>query len=258
MSRMRRVVRMRRITATAAAGLSLSLVAYAGTSSTGERGTAPPLTARSPSVTTSPAAETEQAKVARLNAALGALTMQAMPGARFVADLPQDRVGPFEFYVFRPHGVPTTSPYNYLQASADVHDRAGVGTVSVIIGRTLSAPGAEWWCDTAGTPHQMAASAGGPLGGEGDIPPGCTGQVAWAGIRLGVFGSCTEATDRTSCAQSTGPHGETVVTTTRHKGTSVEYQVDITRPDGTTMILMSQKRSAPPTRCPQLPGRRHR
>lgn len=223
-SRMRRVVRLRRAAGTAVAILTVTalgagVASYLGPSSTGD------LRANLPATSAVP--EAEPAKIARLDAALGSLMQQAFPDAQFVANLPNYPVGPFEFYaVHRPEAPPTT-PLLYLHASADVHDAQGVGTVTVLIGRY-------------GYPPSVTPSCTGTSGPGSCATPG---PVAAAGF--GYVQSCSDAgldqPDPTrTCSTRSGPHGESAVVTTRTEDTSREVQVDLIRPDGTVLILISQ------------------
>jgi hypothetical protein len=217
-------LRRRRVLAVAASliFLSLGLVTYLGPAN------GPPPT---PSSTTR---ETAPDKAARLGAALRSLVARERPDAT---------VDPLEFQVVRVDVAPETAPFDTLVTSAVVRDAAGAGWVSVVIGRRNHAPDAHWWCGDA---------RGNPLPADG-VRTDCVVPAAYAGSALNLLWSCMEVKgDRLGCTRSTGPHGEYVIAIERRWGTSVRYEVDVARPDGTAIVLVST--NAPPAGESAPPG----
>jgi hypothetical protein len=221
-----RVRRRRRLAVAAAAavtGLSLGLVTYLGPTNS------PPPVGSAP--------ETAPEKAARLSDALRSLVARTLPDAT---------VDPLEFRVVRADPAPETAPFNTLETSAVVRDGAGVGSVSVVIGRRINAPDGHWWC---------ADAHGKPLPNDG-VRSDCAVPAAFAGGPLNLLWSCMEVKgDRVGCTRSTGPHGEYVIAIERRSGPSVRYEVDVARPDGTAIVLVSTNSPpaavgefAPPTR----------
>jgi hypothetical protein len=216
--------------AAAAAVTGLSLVTYLGPTNS------PPPVAPAPE-TVGPAQETAPEKAARLSHALESLVAGTLPDAT---------VDPLEFRIVRADPSPETAPFNTLETSAVVRDGAGVGSVSVVIGRRNKAPDGHWWC---------ADAHGKPLPNDG-VRSDCAVPAAYAGGPLNLLWSCMEVTgDRLGCTRSTGPHGEYVIAIERRWGASVRYEVDVARTDGTAIILVSTNsppaaagESAPPTR----------
>jgi hypothetical protein len=247
-TRLRRKARRRR-TLTAAAVVAAVAVTSVGAHLSLARGTgsptgfpyAAPPTLIDPSPT--PArAETERELTARLTGVIQGHMRRAMPGASFVANVTDPDYPPveaFEVWAVRPHGVPDSAPWAHLQASADIHDAAGVGNVLVVVGRVRAASDAVYWCGLDATPYPVATTTS--ARGRPAPATSCDGLYALAGEQLDVFTSCEG--DDPSCHVVIGPRGERVVAFTDFAGgeaNSRGYRINVTKPDGTTIMIKTE------------------
>jgi hypothetical protein len=224
--RLRHSVRRRRVLAVAAAsaavtGLSLGLVTYLGPSATVNSPPVGPITTWG-SAGPSAGPETAEQKATRLSSALQTLVAAALPGAT---------VDPLRLRIVRADAAPEDAPFNFLEKRALVRDGAGTGSISVTIGRRENAPDAAWWCaDANGRPLSFDARA--------SRPKDCATPAGLAGGALNTLWFCPDPTIY-PCVESTGPHGELVITLQRRSGTSILYEVSVARPDGTAILLDS-------------------
>ncbi len=221
--RMRRKVRWRRAGATVLSVAMLGGVIVAGNALIPK---APPQNTHVPAVVL---AEPDEQIAARLSQVVQDKMRELLPGTEFLE--PEPGVAPFAVKVWRPDGVPPELPWNNLRSKGDVRDAAGTGNVDVIIGRTEDDPASAMYC----------------LGTKTVVPEGgtCAGAGTWPGAALGALRSCAHYAESADsipgCEDRTGPNGETIVVVfnwTRN-GTKHEWRVDVSRPDGTAIVMIA-------------------
>jgi hypothetical protein len=218
--RQRRAQRNRRI-ATAGAGVAVTLVVVLGAAMavtilrggpavTGPGG--PPPTGGGYLPPTDPAAF-HAATTARLTAAALAAVQAVRPDVTLADNAEVPGTGVLEFGHNRPSAAPPTVPDTYY-ASADVRDAEGLGLIEIAIGYTVDEPRYE------------------------------NGWPTWPDLALDR--RCPPAGEEpgSECTASTGPHGEYIVAKIRrfddqNGETVTEYEVHVTKPDGTQVQLWS-------------------
>jgi hypothetical protein len=189
----------------------------------------PPTAAPSPSASSpwpTPPPEPDPADLRVLTAVLKAHVSDRLPGTTFTSNYPGMRA--MEVTVDRLEGsVPKGSGYNSLWASADIAvDGRGLGSFDLGLGFVDDGrPGAQW-CATTKTLYD---------GGS------CNTMADVSGV-LEVLTGCADKADDDprTCQERPGAHGETIVTLGGKVGGGdrAEYRVDVTRPDGTALLLM--------------------
>lgn len=231
-ARQRRAQRNRRITA-AGASVAATLVIVLGAAMavtiprggpavTGPGGPTdePPPTVGDYIPPTDPAAF-HAATTARLTTAALAAVPAVRPEVTLADNAEVPTAGILEFGHNRPSGAPATVPDTYY-ASADARDAGGLGLIEIAVGFTVDEPDRVYVDEWATWPDLFL---------DVRCPPPAEERLS-------------------GCTASTGPRGELIVAKTRYfvdgeladgpaTGAAVEYEVHVTKPDGTQIQLWS-------------------
>lgn len=192
--------------------------------STSSAPTGPPSPCTEGTPTAPPAPEQPATAAARLRSVLTAAVQRQLPGSELVAN-PVSRYGgrsygPLEFFHVLEQGVDLGNgsckvPADYFLARANVSDAAGTGNISAMVARLSRTGGPSTTCPEPGV-----------------------------------------APEQSACDQHAGPNGEIIVASTLHlEGGPTVHRVEVTKTDGTGLILMAEnvandgKEGGPPQRA---------
>jgi len=252
----RRAQRIRRVSATgagvavfAATLVGAALALAAGPAVTGPGGEPHP---RSTTAGPDPRAADQAALnaeiIARLNPVVRQAVLAVRPDVTLLANNEIPGTGPLEFGHNRPAAAPPTVPETY-HASADVRDADGLGLVEIAVGYTIPEPDRVY---------------------DGGWP-------TWPELSLDTTCPPSSYEPLSACTASIGPEGALIVAKTRYfvdggltetfrPGAVTEYEVNVTKVDGTQVQLRAANydrtrpdrrpgrydRSGPPYSLPQL------